>query len=95
MGWGERFSPSAEAGGGTTGQRELAHLALDAVGVSPGNLAVRTVEACGIIDRLRPLAEVGELAEALFKAGALDGLQVGDLRYAELVARLCAKDGGS
>lgn len=51
------------------------------------------------LDRLRPLAEVGEVAEELFRMGALDGIALGtvrtaeaEVRFAELVERL-AGDG--
>lgn len=44
-------------------------------------------------ERLRRLAEVGELAEALFQSGALDDVTLGDARFAELVTRLGRGDG--
>lgn len=49
MGWGENHN----AGAGTTGQIEDAHRALDVVQVRSGPLAIRALEAAGIIDRLR------------------------------------------
>jgi phosphate uptake regulator len=57
-GWGEQHS----SGAGTTGQIEDAHRALDAVQVRPGPLAVRAIEAAGIIDRLRTEAESESVA---------------------------------
>lgn len=49
MGWAEQHP----TGAGTTQQVADAHAALDAVGVAAGPLAVRTLAAVGMLDRLR------------------------------------------
>lgn len=62
MGWGE-----VEDGGsaGTTGQIQLAHSAFDKVGIKPGNLARRAIEAAGLIHRLQGDSEEVQVPEII------------------------------